>query len=130
MSYRKIALITLIISALICFFGGCENSTQRHTQTVEQDPAKTKHNMGLMHTDGESVVQFPPHYIEQNIKLAEQGEPEAQYNLGMMYFGGLGVVQDYKEAMKWYRKAAEQGYAPAADMLGSLYVYGDNVEQS
>lgn len=81
MSYRKIALITLIISAPICFFWGCENNTQRHTQTVDnwRPPAL---NLPEVSFDSKfAMISLDGFRIQMSARMAKQIAEEQVYKI-------------------------------------------------
>ena len=94
------------------------------TMPVERRPrsfAEAQFNLGVMHEDGEGVLndeKIAARFYEQ---AAAQGHAEAQYKLGVMYKSGRGVPKDEDAAARLFEQAATQGHAQAQHDLGVMY---------
>ena len=103
--------------------------TEENRSKADQGDASTQYNLGVMHLNGEGVIQDDVEAAHWFRLAAEQGLAGAQFRLGTMYRLGQGVVQDYVEAVRLYRLAAEQGLAEAQFYLGVMYRDGQGVAQ-
>ncbi len=108
---------------------GDKNTVEWYKKRAERGDADAQYHLGLMHENGQDVMEDDAQTAEWYRKAAEQGDADAQFNLGVMYNNGEGVMQDYAKAVEWYRKAAEQGVADAQCNLGVMYANGRGVKQ-
>ena len=86
--------------------------------SADQGYAIAQFNLGVMHANGQGVLQDYTEAVRWFRLAANQGDAEAQYYLGMMYGGGEGVPPDDVEAHMWLNLAAAQSSGePRARML-------------
>lgn len=74
-------------------------------------------NLGIIHLNGQGIMQDYQEARNWLQKAAESGSAEAQYNLGVVFERGLGTPIDIALARKWYKEAASQGFDKAIDKL-------------
>lgn len=87
----------------------CITQAKEYRKAAEQGYASAQYNIGVMHNNGEGVLQNKRKAAEWYRKAAHRGDSQAQNDLGIMYATGQGVVQDYREAYIWFILAAKSG---------------------
>ena len=107
--------------------GDFATALQEWQPLAEAGNATAQYNLGVMHANGEGVLQDDGEAARWYRLAAEQGNAAAQLNLGFMYEAGKGVPRDGLEAIRWYRMAAEQGSAAAQLNLGFMYDEGQDI---
>ena len=96
---------------------------------AQDGDAEAQRTLGLIHKNGQDVIQDYAEAVKWFLRAAEQGDALAQGNLGIAYTNGEGAVQDHTEAVKWFRRAAEQGESQSQGLLGVAYGIGRGVTQ-
>ncbi len=91
-----------------------------YTLAAEQGLAISQLNLGLIHANGEGVLQDYQTAVKWYILAAKQGFADAQYTLGFMYKDGKGVPRDDVSAHMWSNIAASQGNEDAAKTRDTL----------
>jgi TPR repeat protein len=91
--------------------------------------AMAKNRLGVLHIQGQGVLQD----YEQGAKLvceaAEQGDMNGAYNCASLYLEGKGVEKDEAEAIKWFGVASDLGHLGAKNQLANALVDGKYVEK-
>ena len=77
---------------------------------AEQGYAGAQYNLGVMHANGDGVIEDDKEAAKLFRLAAEQGHTSSQYNLGLMYYSGQGVIQDNVYAHMWWNIAAANGH--------------------
>ena len=95
------------------FQGDYKNALMSWKSAAVLGDGHAQYNLGLMHRNGDGVLQDYAEAIKWYRLAAKQGDARAQNGLGLMYAMGQGVPQDYAEAYAWFNVAAAQGYADA-----------------
>ena len=74
-------------------------------KAAEQGNAKAQHDLGVLYSRGEHVLQDMDEAKALFLKAAKQGYRDAQFEIGNMYSLGMGGPEDLDEARNWFLKA-------------------------
>jgi len=98
-------------------------------QAAKHNDAEAMYVLGLIYSDGWTVLQNYRIACEWFEKAAALDHAMAMYKIGALYCTGYGVAQDYQQALEWFEKAAETGAEKAMYVLGILYEEGIVIKQ-
>jgi hypothetical protein len=86
-----------------------------YRRAADQGHEGSQSNLGVMHDNGQGVLQDYVEAARWYRRAAEQGVATAQANLADMYAFGRGVPQDYVLAHMWNNLAASRYPASEID---------------
>lgn len=113
---------------------GTDKDMRRATRLYAASAAKgsplAQNRLGLMHLNGEFVLQDYKRAAELLCAAAEQGDANAQFNCGLLYSEGRGVETDTAKAVAYWQEAAVANHVAAINYLGQAYRDGSGVEQN
>lgn len=92
-----------------------------YAASANKGSSLAQNRLGLMHLNGEFVLQDYARAAELICAAAEQGDANAAFNCGLLYHEGKGVSEDAERAVALWQKAAETKHV-AAISLGNLTV--------
>ncbi len=92
--------------------GDHERALKFFQEAAEKGVADAQFYTGLMHAEGQGVVQSYAEAVKWYEKAAEQNQPDALYALAKLYVIGSGVPPDPAKAIELYKRA-EAAYPPS-----------------
>lgn len=104
-------------------------AAQLYAAAASKQSAKAQNRLGLMHLNGEFVLQDYQRAAELICASADAGDANGQFNCGLLYQDGKGVSRDQSKAVSYWDRAAEQNNVAAMNFLGQAYLSGKGVKQ-
>lgn len=91
--------------------------------------AAAKNRLGILHIQGEWVLQDYAQGAELICTAAELGDVNGAYNCGSLLLEGKGIAQDERAAYEWFSKAAARGHFGAKNAYANGLIEGKYVEK-
>nr|WP_286906375.1 tetratricopeptide repeat protein [Roseovarius sp.] len=104
-------------------------AAELYAAAVSKQSALAQNRLGLMHLNGEFVLQDYQRAAELICAAADQGEPNGQFNCGLLYSQGKGVAPDAARAVGYWQEAAKANHVAAINYLGQAYQRGTGIDQ-
>lgn len=96
-------------------------AAELYTASASKGSALAQNRLGLMHLNGEFVLQDYARAAELICAAAEQGDANGAFNCGLLYSEGKGVSKDAERAVTLWQVAAEAKHVAAINFLGQAY---------
>lgn len=96
-------------------------AAELYAAAASKSSALAQNRLGLMHLNGEFVLQDYARASELICAAADQGDANGAFNCGLLYSEGKGVEKDAEKAVAHWQKAAAANHVAAINFLGQAY---------
>uniref|UniRef100_A0A7C1T334 Sel1 repeat family protein n=1 Tax=Agrobacterium albertimagni TaxID=147266 RepID=A0A7C1T334_9HYPH len=104
-------------------------AVELYAAAASRGSALARNRLGLMHLNGEFVLQDYGRAAELICAAADQGDANGQFNCGLLYLEGKGVERNAGQAVTLWKEAAGSRHVAAINFLGQAYRDGTGVDR-
>lgn len=106
------------------------SAIEAYKQGVSKGSALAKNRLGMLHLEGQGVLQDFEEGGKMVCESADAGDANGQFNCGLLTVEGRGVPKDPKRGIGLLEKAVAQDHIGAKNILAQAYLTGNGVDKN